>query len=208
MTAVLLNDILTDARVLYDVNKDTKANKLSLYTRQTIDYITAQVPGYLTNATAALVVSGGQITFPADFEVAFALFSGTQEVLPIDPFSFQRFNARVSVGAPYGQVRMDGSGNIIMELKNIGDGTTLDLAYKRRTDDITTIPNVLRYIVLDGVSWRYEKYEQKLEFQIYRGSKERFEDAVLDIAVKFQNQDNHTNKFNYLNEWTLILSRI
>jgi hypothetical protein len=207
MSAITLQDILDDARVLYDVNYGEKANKLQLFIRQTVNEITKKSSGMLTNRSASLTVASGAITMPSDFETLFAAFYGTQEVVPIDPVTKQIMDNRSLQGSPYGQLKVD-SGSIKMFVQNVSNGATIDIAYKCRITDVTAIPELYRYLVLDGVSWRYEKYEQKLDSASYMITYNRFQDDLEDMIMRSSNQDNWTNKFNYLNEWTAILSRI
>jgi hypothetical protein len=208
MPGITAQNILDDVRVLYDINVGEKALKLNLFIRQTIDDITASIPGALTNKTTTLTVASGQLAFPADFEIVYAMYVNSNEMMPIDIVTKMRMDNRVLMSQPYCIVSTTAAGNIVAEVTNASNGTAVDIAYKRRISDVTIIPEMYRYIVLDGVSWRYEKYEQKLNESQYMITYNKYKEQIEDIAVRLSTQDNWTNKFNYADEWTAVLSRI
>ena len=209
MAAITKQNILDDARVLYDINVDEKAAKLDLFIRQTIVDIVRKSTGMLSNRHATATVTNGKIPLPADFETIYSIFQNSVEVKPVDAITMLRWNQQSLIGAPYCYLYIDdATADITAEVKNLGDGAEVNIAYKRRTDDITEIPEQYRYMVLDGVSWRYEKYEQRRELQSYKDTYEQYYDFLEDLAIRTSNQENWTQKFNHLDEWEAILSRL
>jgi hypothetical protein len=209
MPAINKVNLLNDLRKLYDVQDDQKAGKLDLYVRKTINEITKAVSGSLTTKKTKLSVVSGKATFPTDMEVPYALFLGSTEVMPLNVHDYMTFQNQTNMGSPYGLVQVE-NGDYVINLTGVANGTNvLDLAYKAFTDAVETIPALWYYIVLDGASYLYEKYEKKLSRENWSSTQKKFEDALQDMQIRFCNAESSRHyKYQYTDLWTSVLSHI
>lgn len=210
MAALTLAEILNDVRLIYDINKDEKAAKLAVHLRDVIDDITTQVPGALTTvATTLTTATGGVVTFPSDMEVVYGMFYGTQEIKPLDPFTYIKFQQQSSTSSNLCcLLSTTSAGLLVGTIPSLGSGASVSIIYKRRIDDVTKIPLLFKYIVLDGMKWHYECYELLLNETRWIISFNKYNERLNDLAVRMSNQDNMHMKCMYQDEWTGVLMRI
>lgn len=208
MAALTKEEIFDDIRLKYDINYDEKEDTLDVYLRETVDDIYVEC-GILSQKIDTLDVSGGKIVFPEKVEMIYGIFFGTTEIKPLDILRYQEFVQRGNIASNYGLVQLGESGSYEITLNGVADGSdVITAAYKLRKDDVTALPDTLKYVVTSGISWRYEKYDQKLDKSEYQVTWNLYQDKLKDYAIRNDKQQDRTIKTNYTNEWTEILSKL
>lgn len=208
MAALTTTEIFDDIRLKYDINYDEKADTLDVYLRETVDDIYVEC-GVLSQKIDTLDVASGKIVFPEGVEMIYGLFLGSQEIKPVDILRYQEMTQKGNLASNFGLVQLGSSGSFEITLAGVADGTdTVTAAYKLRKDDVTALPDTLKYVVTAGISWRYEKYDQKLDKSEYQVTWNLYNDKLKDYAIRNDKQQDRTIKTNYVNEWTEILSKL